>query len=79
VNRPSYQYAGRKPDTFELTVRFVCGALAGVLLGLWIAVYSWPLAPLQLSGIFIASATAFGYLAVKFGDAFWRVVLQLLR
>ena len=79
MNRPWYQYAGRKPDTFELTVRFVCGALAGLLLGLWIAVHCWPLAPLQLAGTLIACAIVLGYLAAKFGDAFWREALQWFR
>ena len=79
MNRPWYQIAGRTSDSFELTVRFVCGALAGLHLGLWIAVYCWPLSPLQLWGTVIAYAMVFGYLAAKFCDAFWKLALQLLR
>jgi hypothetical protein len=61
---------GRRLDAFELTVRFVCGVLAGLLLGLWLAVYCWPLAPLRLARTLIAYLDA---LLPSSADPFWRV------
>jgi len=79
MNHHWYQYAERKPDAFELIVRGVFGALAGLLIGLSIALYLWPTSALAICVTLAASAVGCGILAAKVGDPFWRALLSALR
>lgn len=64
-----------KPDHFEIIVRFVCGALAGGLVGVCAAVGThW--GSRELVGIVAGAALVFGACAAVFGDRFWRLLLR---
>ncbi len=63
-------------DWFEFWVRFVCGALLGVLF--WFSTFSPPsLTGWQGYPALGGSALLFGLLAGWFGDRFWAVILRL--
>jgi hypothetical protein len=63
--------AGRTPDAFEMKVRFGCGAMLGLIVGLGMCVGLAPLSTLNacmLVGIAVATC---GICAAYFGDSFW--------
>jgi hypothetical protein len=60
-------------------VRFVCGALLGLLFGLWLHLYVGPFGLLFAVVVATGSATVCGVLAVRYGDAFWHSVMSALR
>jgi hypothetical protein len=63
--------AGRKTDAFELKVRFGCGALLGLAVGLGLCVSLWPLSTLGACLLVVVAVAACGAGAAKFGDRFW--------
>ncbi len=65
------------PDRFEKGVRFGCGALAGLVLGIGAAVgMDWNAR--ELAGILALAALIFGGCAAAFGDRFWLMLARLL-
>lgn len=66
----------KKHDPLETVVRFVCGALAGALVGFWMVFR------LKLSGFLPMLATTMGFslvfafCAVRYGDGFWAGLLR---
>ena len=67
----------RKPDRLEHIVRFVCGVLAGGILGACASMGAdWP-TKVTLAIIAVA-ALVFGGCAAAFGDDFWRTLGRLL-
>lgn len=63
--------AGRKPDAFEMKVRFACGALLGLAVGLGLCVNLSPLSALATCILVGAAVLACGICAARFGDNFW--------
>ena len=67
----------REPDAFEKGVRFGCGVLFAVPVGLYGA---WDMAGSpngwELAGV-AAFALGFGFLAMRYGDAFWHLVSRV--
>ena len=68
--------SSKDPDPLETVVRFVCGALAGAIVGFWTGLrieLSSFLALLAITGAF---CLVFAFCAVRYGDDFW---ISLLR
>lgn len=63
--------AVRKPDAFELKVRFACGALFGLAVGLGICVSLSPLSALGACILVGVVVLVCGICAARFGDSFW--------
>ncbi|MDM0021631.1 hypothetical protein [Variovorax saccharolyticus] len=63
--------AGRKPDAFEMKVRFACGALLGLVVGLGMCVGLSPLSTLGACVLVGIAMVACGVSAAHFGDSFW--------
>lgn len=65
------------PDAFEKRLRFGCGAIFGAITTFFVAIREVQ----EFTGPFwatvIACAMIFGFLALRFGDAFWRVICKL--
>ena len=68
-----------KTDRLEFWVRFVCGALFGLLLGLYFTFVRLGGRLLLVLGITLSIALAFGLAAVRYGDRFWERILPALR
>ncbi len=64
---------GIQPDRFELRLRFIFGALAGVAVGCGF-LPDWPPSAIGIALIGLG-AVAGGLLARHFGDRFWRAFL----
>lgn len=62
---------GRTPDAFEIRVRFGCGALLGLVVGLGMCVGLWPLSTFGAYMIVGVAVAACGVGAAYFGDSFW--------
>jgi len=62
---------GDRPDRFEKGVRFGCGFILGLAVGLWSATQivfdTWG----AYAIIVLVLAVACGILALRYGDAFW--------
>ena len=68
-----------KIDWLEFWVRFVCGALFGLFLGLYFT-FEHLGGPLLLAlGIPLGITLGFGVAAVRYGDSFWDRILSILR
>jgi len=63
--------AGRKPDAFEMKLRFACGALLGLLVGLGICVRVWPLGAVGVTLLVGGAMVICAVCAARFGDRFW--------
>lgn len=63
--------AGRKPDAFEMMVRFGCGALLGLVVGLGMCVSLSPLSTLGACMVVGFAVAVCGVGAAYFGDSFW--------
>ena len=68
----------RPPDRFELGVRFVCGALAGLVAGGIFALESTINSPGQLALMLAAPALVFGVCAAALGDRFWHGLARMM-
>jgi len=67
----------RGPDRQEKRIRFGCGFSFGLIIGFFVAVrefYSGGVSVLVL--LSLAAAGVCGWLAVKYGDEFWRGFLS---
>lgn len=62
---------GRHPDAFEMRVRFCCGALLGIIVGLGLCVRLWPLGIFAVCTLLILAVVGCGVSAARFGDRFW--------
>lgn len=62
---------GRQVDAFERKVRFGCGALLGLVLGLGLCVRLWPLSAFAMGALVLLVIVACGLCAVRWGDRFW--------
>ena len=58
-------------DAFERKVRFGCGALLGLVVGLGLCVRLWPLSGLAMGAVLLLAIVACGACAVRWGDRFW--------
>ena len=70
----------REPDRFEKGVRFGCGSLLGILIGLYWAIRSYDSDSWSLfwAGFFFVAATfGCGFLAMRYGDRFWDCLARL--
>ncbi len=69
-----------EPDAvFGRRVRFVCGALLGLVMAFGFYLHVGPFggpATVLVTGLLCASC---GALAARYGDAFWRAAITLLR
>jgi hypothetical protein len=67
-----------KPDILEKVIRFICGAILGIIFGVIYGIQfgqvynSFPLFYLILGLLVVL----FGFLAMKFGDNFWKNVFK---
>ncbi len=68
-----------KTDRLEFWVRFVCGALFGLLMGLYVTLNFLEGPVVAALGIAFTAAVGFGVAAVKYGDRFWERTLRILR
>ena len=63
-------------DAFEKKIRLGCGAIAGLVAGLFVGFVSLNLVAGPLVAFAIALAVIFGVLAVRYGDKFWSWILR---
>lgn len=68
---PQFTFTGRKADAFELKIRFACGALLGLVVGLGMCVRLWPLSIFGACVLVALAVAACGFCAARFGDRFW--------
>jgi hypothetical protein len=68
---PRSTFTGRKPDAFELKIRFACGALLGIVVGLGMCARLWPLSTFEACVLVVLAVAACGFCAARFGDRFW--------
>lgn len=66
----------KDPDPLQTVVRFVCGALAGSLVGFWTGVRFHLPGFLPMIGITLVFCLVFAYCAVRYGDGFWYGLLK---
>jgi hypothetical protein len=68
----------RQLDRFEKRLRFGCGSVVGVVLGFVVAAQivrpDWSAAV-----VIVPIAIGCGALAVRYGDPFWRIVMDCFR
>ena len=67
-----------KPDILEKVIRFFCGAIAGLIFGFFYGIrfdqiYDSLLLFYLILGFIVV---LLGFLAMKFGDKFWKNVLK---
>ena len=62
---------GRKVDSFELCIRFLCGALLGSLLTIRLVLYWYGENPIVLIMVGTVVILACGLAAARYGDKFW--------
>ena len=65
----------RKTDRLEFWVRFVCGAMAGTLVGLDLVLNSFASSAVLVLGA-VALILGFGFASARFGDKFWHSILR---
>jgi len=58
--------ADRQPDAFEMRVRFCCGALLGLFVGLGMCVRLWPLGIFAVCILVTIAVVACGASAARF-------------
>ncbi len=66
-----------KPSKVGSAISFACGAIMGLLIGLWVAT---TIAVEQVAGFvvtIVVTSTIGGILAVRFGSRFWEAVGRL--
>lgn len=63
-------------DPLETVVRFVCGALAGALVGFWTGLRVELSSFLAMLGITVVFCLVFAFCAVRYGDDFWIGLLR---
>ncbi len=63
-------------DAFEKKIRLGCGAVAGLVVGLFVGFLSLNLVTGPLVAFAIMLAALFGVLAVRYGDRFWVWLLR---
>lgn len=68
-----------KIDKLELWIRFICGALLGLVLGLTLILDRFEGSIHFAFGGVIAISLIFAVLAARYGDRFWYAVLRWLR
>lgn len=66
----------KEPDPLQTVVRFVCGALAGALVGFWMGVRLDLSGFLAMLGITLVFCLVFAFCAVRYGDGFWYGLLK---
>jgi hypothetical protein len=63
----------RKPDGLEKGIRFGCGGLLGLLLGLRASLYFWVGEEVSLAVLIVVLAVVLcGFASMKMGERFWR-------
>ena len=60
-----------EPEPIVVKVRAVCGGLAGIVAAAVIWLRLGGLGPVTTGLLFISVPAVVGYLAVRYGDAFW--------
>lgn len=68
-----------EPDVLEIRIRYVCGALLGLVLGLFICLDLWPTTKITCAAVVAASASLTAILARHFGDSFWIAFLKSMK
>jgi hypothetical protein len=68
---PASTFTERKADAFELQLRFACGALLGLVVGLGMCVRLWPLGAFGACMLVATTVVACGVCAARYGDKFW--------
>jgi len=64
------------PDELEIRIRYVCGALLGLVLGLFLCLHLWPTTKITCVAVVAASVGLTAVLARHFGDSFWIAFLN---
>lgn len=67
------------PDPLETRVRFVCGALFGLIPATCIAVTVGPFSFIESIAIFGVGVALCALLAVRYGDDFWYGAIRAIR
>ena len=62
------------PSTYELRVRFACGFVVGVILGLRTALWHGDPSPMAMLLSALGGGLGVGVLARHYGDRFWHVL-----
>lgn len=66
----------KEHDPLETVVRFVCGALAGGLVGFYMG-FRWKLSGfLPMLAITMGFSLVFAFCAVRYGDDFWHGLMR---
>lgn len=68
-----------EPDELEIKIRYVCGALLGLALGLFLCLHLWPTTKLTCVAVVAASVSLTAVLARQFGDIFWIAFLKSIK
>ena len=68
-----------EPDSFEKRLRFGCGFVFGALVAFLVVLRELAAFSGTFWAIVVAVAVIFGFLAVRYGDAFWQGVSDWMR
>lgn len=68
---------GREVDAFEWWLRFACGALLGLVVGLGFCVRLWPLGLVGACLLVLGAMAVGGFCAARWGDDFWARIRRL--
>jgi len=66
-------------DRLEKGIRFGCGGLVGLLLGISMAIHYFSASVDEIVFMCLAAALVCGGLAAKYGDRFWDGLMNWLR
>lgn len=66
----------KERDPLETIVRFVCGALAGAVVGFWTGLRFKLSGFLPMLAITMTFCLVFAFCAVRYGDNFWDGLLR---
>jgi hypothetical protein len=60
-----------RPDAFELTLRYACGGLLGLVMGCGLCISFWPIGAVAALALVAASIATCAVCAAKYGDELW--------
>lgn len=65
-----------EPDSFEKRIRFGCGFVIGALIAFFFALSEFAAFTSTFWAVVVGVAIVFGFLAMRYGNGFWRVVSE---
>jgi len=68
-----------EPDALEIRIRYVCGALLGLVPGLFLCLHLWPTTRITCVAAVAVSVGLTAIVARHFGNRFWIAFLKYIK